>query len=124
MNMVRAHQDAAAESDQGVVDEPLAGEADEIHAPVVVPPAAAGVGEADGQPQSDRQVQGCQHPCAAFGSKGDVDDDGGGDERHASQKQARPIEIALPREVAGQKRQHEEAEVAPVEERRVPLARR
>ena len=50
-----------------------------------------------------------------------VHDDGGGDERHGQPDASRRPECAPPREVSGQKRQHEEAEVAQVEETEFPV---
>ena len=47
---------AAAERDQHVVDDPLAGEADEVHPPLVRPHDAAHVRVGDHEPQGDGQV--------------------------------------------------------------------
>ena len=49
--------DAAAEGDQHVVDEQLAGEPDEVHAARHFAPPVAGVRDAHYQPERDRQVQ-------------------------------------------------------------------
>src|SRR5215204_46831 len=51
----------AAQRDQCVVDEQLAGEANEVHATGGLPPPSSRVGNSHRQPQSDRQVQGREH---------------------------------------------------------------
>ena len=112
-------EDAAAERDQPVVEAPLAGEAHEVHALVVGAPVAGCVGEPDHQPQQDGQVQRREHLgvgyVGAWFERVDVDDHHGRDERRSQQGQAPRVQPALPGEVSGQERQHQQAEVACVE---------
>ena len=54
----QAHEHPATERDQHVVDEPLAREADEVHAPLVRPDGAAHVRVGDREPEDDGQVDG------------------------------------------------------------------
>ena len=114
-----AGQHSAAERDQTEVDDPLAGEAHEVHALGVGPPVAAGVSQPDGQPQQDGQVQRGQHLCVRrvppAVERVDVDDHRGCGERPGQQAQHEPAEPALPGEVAGQEREHQQADVAGVE---------
>ena len=53
----QAHEHPAPERDQHVVDEPLAREADEVHAPLVRAERAAHVRVGDGEPQHDGQME-------------------------------------------------------------------
>ncbi len=83
-NMARreCREHAAAERDQHVVDEELAREADEVHAALDLAPAAAGVRDADDEPQRYRQVERGQHLGRAVGlERIDVGEHGGRDER-------------------------------------------
>ena len=91
-----AHEDAAAESDQGVVDEPLTGEADEVHTPVMVSPPTADVGVAHRQPQRDRQVKGRQDLGVPSGLEGQhIDDHRGRDERQSQPQAVDPTESCV-----------------------------
>ena len=107
---------AAAERDQHVVDEELAGEADEVHAARDLAPAAARVRDPHDQPERDRQVQRRQRLGGALRlERIDVGEDGGGHERHRQPTERAGVEPSFPGEVAGQQGQDEEAEVAGVE---------
>jgi hypothetical protein len=53
----QAEQHAATERDEDVVDEPLAGEPDEVHPPLVRPDRPAHVRHGDHEPQHDGQME-------------------------------------------------------------------
>ena len=109
------HEYAAAESDEHVVDEELAGEPYEVHAPFAGAPVASGVHEAHDQPQRDWQVQHRQPQGVAVGrEREDVCEDSCRDEWQQKPKVAGRQESALPGEVPGEQRQHKEAEIAAI----------
>ena len=111
-----AGQHAAAEGHEHEVDEELAGETHEVHAPGAGAPPAGGVGDADSEPQRDRQVQAGQHlGVSARRERHAVDEDGGRRERQGQPQAGGPVEPALPGEVAGEQGQHEQTEVEEVE---------
>ena len=116
MNMVKPMRTPPPRAISDVVDEPLAREADEVHPPAGVAPAAAAIGVAHGQPQRDRQVEGRQDLGVPAGlERQHVDDHRGRGKRQEQPEAAGPPEDAFPREVASQQRQREEAQVAHVE---------
>ena len=107
---------AAAERDEHVVDEQLAGEPHEVHAPAAGEPAAPDVGDADDEPQGDRQMQRGQHlGIAACREREDIGENGRGREGQRQPHAGHDVEPALPGEVAREQRQHEQAGVASVE---------
>lgn len=113
---MNAVKNAAAERDQHVVDEKLAGKADEIHAAFGLAPAPGRIGDAHQQPQRDRQVQSGQHQgVARRRERIDVDDYGCRDETHGQSLNGGIVQRPFPGEVAGYQWQHEQAGVAGVE---------
>ena len=60
MQRRQGQEHAAPEGDQHVVDEPFAGEADEVHAPLVRPQDTAHVRVGDDEPQHHGQMSGHQ----------------------------------------------------------------
>ena len=106
-------ENPAAQRNQRIVDEQLAGEADEVHAPGGLPPAPARVCDPHKQPQRDRQVQRRQHLRVGCRLEGiDIREEGRGCE---SARQPHPGTLGkppLPDEVAGEEGKDEEAEVA------------
>ncbi len=80
-------EDAPAERDEHIVDDQLAREPHEIHAPLGGEPAASDVREADGQPEGDWQVQSRQQLSVAARAEGvDVDGNSPGAKGSASQR--------------------------------------
>jgi hypothetical protein len=114
---------AAAEGDEHVVDEQLPREAYEVHAAGAVEPLAAQVGDADDQPQRDREVQRTQQLGVAqllmrsAGEREGIDDGGGGEEGDGQPDPAARRHPSLPEEIPREERQHEETGVAQVEGR-------
>ena len=113
------HEHAAAERDQHVVDEPLAREADEVHASLVRAERAAHVRVRDDEPQHDGQVNRGQHLGVRVRiPRIEVHEERGERERRGRERPAAQVELPPAREVAGEERQHEETEV-PREPRRL-----
>ncbi len=106
------HEHAAAERDQHVVDEPLAREADEVHAPLVRAERPAHVREGDDEPQHDGQMERDEHLGVRIRfPRIEVDDERRERERRRRQHPAARVELPSAREVPGEERQHEETEV-------------
>ena len=115
------HEHAPAQRDQDVVDEQLAGEADEVHPPVAPPPLSADVGDAHGQPQRDGQVEHREDEGVsrlAFRREGEGERVHRDSRRREDRGQRQPApqrERPVPREVRGDEGKREEADVAGVE---------
>ncbi len=110
------HQDPAAKRNQHVVDNELAGEADEVHAPRHLAPAAARISDAHDEPERDRQVQrGKRLGVAVRRERIDIGEERGGNERCREPTGSLRVQPPFPHEIARQQRQDEEAEVARVE---------
>ena len=106
-------QDCAAQRQQRVVDRELAGKPDEIHAPLIGPPPPSDIGHSGQHPQDDRSVQGGEHPGgAAWGERVEVEHDRQGGKRDDQCRRHGSGEAPLPREVRGQEREDEQAQVA------------
>ena len=106
----QAHQHAAPERDQDVVDEPLAREADEVHPPLVRSHGAAHVRIGGHEPQHDGEMERDKD----FGRRVlapriQVDHERSERERCRRQRPSSRVEPAAVGEVRGQERQHEEA---------------
>ena len=114
----KAGEDAPAERDEHVVDRQLAREPDEVHASPVSEPAASDVGDTDGQPQRDWQMQNGQHFSVAARPEWEhVGEKCPGREEQREPEAACKARLALPHEVDGEQREDEQAGVPGVERR-------
>ena len=104
------------ERDEHVVDDQLAREPHEVHAPPAGEPAASDVRDADGQPQGDRQMQSGQHLGIAARREGEnVGENGPGREEQRQPQTAHDVQAALPGEIGRELGQHKQAGVAGIE---------
>jgi len=111
-----AHQHTSAKADQDIIDKPLTGKSNVIHALLMAAPPGSAVGESDSQPQRDRQVEGGQDfGMAPFPEREQVDDQGSHDKGDCQQGVLRRSQLPFQAEVEGKKRQDKEAEIPDVE---------
>ena len=109
-------QHAAAEGDEDEVDEPFAGEADEVHAPARRAPVVGHIGQTDHEPQRDRQVDAGQRPAtASLGERVDVGRHGAEREQRHQDPDQRAPGLPAPGQEGRQPGQREQAEVRRVE---------
>ena len=101
------HEHSTAEGDQHVVDEPFAGEADEVHAPLVRSDAAH-VRVGDDEPERDGQSKDDECLGVRLSTpRVEVDHERGECERHRGYQPEPDVELPSAREVRGEER-HEQ----------------
>lgn len=106
-------QHATAERDEHVVDDPLAGEADEVHAPLVRSDRAAHVRVGDREPQHDGQMERDEDLGGrARTVRVEVDHERKKRERRGRQHPSPDVELPSLGEVTSEERQHKQADVA------------
>jgi hypothetical protein len=93
----KEREDASAERDEHIVDHQFPSKPDEVHARTLGEPAPSGVGEADGQPQGNGQMQSGQElSVAPLGKRVDVGENGARCEGQRQPEAGGHVRPALP----------------------------